>query len=132
LRFKTAAVIDAVRRALNSRGLAVASSDGFQAFDLEIIVPPLIRVPINAIDEGDRGIAMIWRVRIAPRRAAATLAIVAFILLSAGLTFVQTLGATVAIVCAVGLLLGARLRRIPAIIRVAQAQAARAVAGASR
>ena len=45
-----------MRDALVRSGVAVAETDGFQSYDLEIVVPPMIRVPINAVrtDSSDR------------------------------------------------------------------------------
>ena len=71
-----------MRDALIRRGVAVAETDGFQSYDLELVVPPMIRVPINALRRNDRSIAMLYRIRTPPRRALIAAAII-FALLAA-------------------------------------------------
>ena len=57
-----------MRDALVRRGVAVAETDGFQSYDLEIVVPPMIRVPINALRTDDRPrAALAHSTRAAPR-----------------------------------------------------------------
>ena len=48
-RIQSATILAAMRDALVRSGVAVAETDGFQSYDLEIVVPPMIRVPINAL-----------------------------------------------------------------------------------
>ena len=105
-----------MRDALVRRGLAVAETDGFQSYDLQIVVPPMIRVPINAL-RTDASIALRWRTRAAPRRALIAAAVM-FVLLAAGFS----LGAGIVGMVFAALADGAHRRsparvRIPAIIR---------------
>ena len=112
----SATILAALRNALVRSGVAVAETDGFQSYDLEIVVPPMIRVPINSLRQNDGNIALLWRVRPAPRRALIAAA-VTFVLLAAAFS----LGAAFVVVAlaaiAAGLLALNRARRIPAIIK---------------
>jgi glycosyltransferase involved in cell wall biosynthesis len=118
----SATILAAIRDALVHRGVAVAETDGFQSYDLEIVVPPMIRVPINSLRK-DGALALLWRVRLAPRH----------FLIAAGATFVLlgaafSLGAAIVGVAfaalAVGVLAITRARRIPAIISACAAEVA--------
>ncbi len=82
-RFDSATILAAMRDALVRRGVAVAETDGFQSYDLELVVPPMIRAPINALRK-DASIALIWRIRPDPRRALIAAAVVFLVLLAAG------------------------------------------------
>ena len=96
----SAKVLAACREALIRRGLAVAETDGFQSYDLEIVVPPLVRMPINAVREKDGRVSLLWRTRIAPRRALIASAIALLVLLAAGLPLrAPQLGLAFEIVC---------------------------------
>ena len=119
----SANILAALREALVRRGVAVAETDGFQSFDLEIVVPPLIRVPINAL-RNDGSIALLWRVRTAPRRALIIGAISFLVLLAAGFSLRVTTVAVVFAAIAVGLFAINRARRIPAIIKLCAAEVA--------
>ncbi len=116
----SATILAALRNALVRSGVAVAETDGYQSYDLEIVVPPMIRVPINSLRQNDGSIALLWRVRPAPRRALIAAA-VTFVLLAAGFS----LGAAIVVVAlaaiAAGLLALNRARRIPAIIKACAA-----------
>ncbi|MGA6970284.1 MAG: glycosyltransferase [Candidatus Binatus sp.] len=119
----SATILAALRNALVRSGVAVAETDGYQSYDLEIVVPPMIRVPINSLRQNDGSIAVLWRVRPAPRRALIAAA-VTFLLLAAGFS----LGAAIVVVAlaaiAAGLLALNRARRIPAIIKACADQVA--------
>jgi cellulose synthase/poly-beta-1,6-N-acetylglucosamine synthase-like glycosyltransferase len=118
----SAAILDAIREALVHRGVAVAETDGFQSYDLEIVVPPMIRVPINAL-RTDAGLALLWRVRPAPQRALIAAA-VTFVLLAAAFSFGAAIVGVAFAMLAVGLLAITRARRIPAIIKASAAEVA--------
>ena len=83
-RIDSATMLAAMRDALVRRGVAVAETDGFQSYDLEIVVPPTIRAPINALRERRPASLCCWRTRIAPRRALIAAAITLLVLLAAG------------------------------------------------
>ena len=118
----SATILAAMRDALVRRGVAVAETDGFQSYDLEIVVPPMIRVPINALRK-DASVALIWRVRPAPRRALIATAAI-FVLLAACFSLGAGIAGVVLAALAAGLLSLTRARRIPAIIKASAAEVA--------
>jgi GT2 family glycosyltransferase len=121
----SARLLAAMRRALVRRGVAVAVTDGFQSYDLEIIVPPAARAPLNALKR-DRGrVALRWRVRAAPQRPLIVAAIALVVLVAAGLTIGHALGTMVFAGAAAGAIAMIRARRIPAILAGAADDAAR-------
>lgn len=112
----SASVLAATREALIRRGLAVAETDGFQSYDLEIVVPPLVRIPINAVREKDGGVSLLWRIRIAPRRALIAAAIALLVLLAAGLPLRAASAALFLAAIAVAMFAFIRARRVSAIV----------------
>src|ERR1019366_2706352 len=124
VRIDSATILAAIREALVRRGVAVAETDGFQSYDLEIVVAPMIRVPINALLQSDGSIALLWRLRSAPRRALIAAAITLLVLLAAGSSVREGIGGVICAAIAVGLLAIDRARRIPAIIKVCAAEVA--------
>ncbi len=118
----SATILDAIREALVHRGVAVAETDGFQSYDLEIVVPPMIRVPINAL-RTDAGLALLWRVRPAPRRALIAAA-VTFVLLTAAFSMGAAIVGVTFAALAVGVLAITRARRIPSIIKASATEVA--------
>ena len=115
-RIESATILAAMRDALVRSGLAVAETDGFQSYDLEIVVPPTIRVPINAVHTDSR-IALRWRTRIAPRRALIGEAIVLLVILALGFVFHATIWIVAGVAIAHVFLAISRAVRIPAVIR---------------
>jgi cellulose synthase/poly-beta-1,6-N-acetylglucosamine synthase-like glycosyltransferase len=126
-RIDSASILAAVREALVRRGLAVAETDGFQSYDLELVVPPLIRVPINALRQDHGRVALHWRTRSARRRALYAAATVLLILLAAGMSLRAAIVGVICAALAVGLFALARARRIPAVIETAAAEMADAL-----
>ena len=124
VRIDSATILGAIRGALIHRGVAVAETDGFQSYDLEILVAPMIRVPINALLHSDGSVAILWRLRSAPRRALIAAAIMLLVLLAAGLSLRAAIAGVICAAIAVGLLAINRARRIPAIIKVCAAEVA--------
>jgi hypothetical protein len=129
----SARILGAMRDALVHRGLAVAETDGFQSYDLEIIVPPLARIPVNALRAKDGSISLRWRFKIASRRTLIAFAITLVMVL----TLQGPRWAKVFAVVFAALLTGAsalrRGRRIPPIINIcAYEVASRLGLGASR
>ena len=121
----SATLLVAIRDALVRRGLAVAETDGFQSYDLQVVVPPMIRVPINAL-RTDAGIAVLWRTRAAPQHALVAAAVM-FVLLAAGFSLGAGIVGIVFAALAVGLLAITRARRIPAIINACAPEVAGAL-----
>jgi len=111
-----AAILTALRDALVRHGLAVAETDGFQSYDLELVVLPMIRVPINALRRNDGSIALLWRIRSTPRRASIA-ALIVFVVLAAAFSIGAGVVGVVFAGLAVGVLAINRASRIPAIIK---------------
>jgi cellulose synthase/poly-beta-1,6-N-acetylglucosamine synthase-like glycosyltransferase len=122
----SATILAALRDALIRRGVAVAETDGFQSYDLELVVPPMIRVPINALRRNDRSIAMLFRIRTTPRRALVAAAII-FALLAATSSIGAGIVGVIFAALAVGVLAINRASRIPAIIKACAADVAAAL-----
>ena len=122
----SATILAALRDALIRRGVAVAETDGFQAYDLELVVPPMIRVPINALRRNDRSIAILFRIRTTPRRALVAAAII-FALLAATSSIGAGVVGVIFAALAVGVLAINRASRIPAIIKACAADVAAAL-----
>ena len=122
-RIDSATILAAVRDALVHQGIAVAETDGFQSYDLELVVPPMIRVPINVLQRGD-AIALLWRIRSVPRRALLAAAITLLVLLAAGFSLRAGIVGVACAALVVALLAFNRARRIPAIIQLCAAEVA--------
>jgi hypothetical protein len=120
----SASILAAVRDALVRRGVAVAETDGFQSYDLELVVLPMIRVPINALRRNDGRIALLWRTRTAPRRALIAAAVALLVLLAAGFSLSASVIGIACAAIAAGLFAITRARRIPAIIKACAAEVA--------
>jgi cellulose synthase/poly-beta-1,6-N-acetylglucosamine synthase-like glycosyltransferase len=122
----SATILASIRDALVRHGVAVAETDGFQSYDLEIVVPPMVRVPINALRKDDR-IALLWRVRPAPRHFLVAAAVTCA-LLTAGFSLGAAIVGVAFGALAVGVLAITRARRIPAIISACAAEVAASLA----
>ena len=118
----SATILSAVRDALVRR-VAVAETDGFQSYDLKLVVPPLIRVPINALRQNDASIALLWRIRSTPRRALIAAA-VTFVLLAASFSLGAAVVGVVFAALAVGVLAINRARHISPIIKACATEVA--------
>jgi len=107
-----------MRAALFRLGLAVAVTDGFKSWDLNVMLPRPFQFPINAIRIDANSIALVWRMRLQPSSAVA--AVVLFLIsISIGWP-----AAVVCVVFAIGFT--ASVWRVPAAITAA----ARSVADA--
>jgi len=107
-----ATLLPEMRAALVKYGLAVAATDGFKSWDLNIVLPGPARVPINALRSSDGSLALVWRTSLDPMRtifAAAAFVIVAMLL--GWLTIVA-----VAIFVAA---IASGLRRLPSLVTTA-------------
>jgi O-antigen biosynthesis protein len=122
-RFDSATILGAMRDALIRRGVAVAETDGFQSYDLELVIPPMIRAPINALRK-DASIALIWRTRPDPRRGLIAAAVTFLVLLAAGFSLGAGIVGVVLAALAVGLIAITRARRVPAIINACASEVA--------
>ena len=113
----SARVLAATREALVRRGLAVAETDGFQSYDLEIVAPPLVRVPINALREDDGRVSLLWRFQVAPRRALIAAAIALLVLLAAGMPLRTACAVVIIAAIAIAIFAILRARRISKIVK---------------
>jgi hypothetical protein len=120
----SATILAALRDALVRRGVAVAETDGFQSYDLELVVLPMIRVPINALRRNDGSIALLWRTRTAPRHALVAAAVALLLLLAAGFSLSASVIGIACAAIAAGLFAITRARRIPAVIKACAAEVA--------
>ena len=125
-RIESATILAAMRDALVRGGVAVAETDGFQSYDLEIVVPPTIRVPINAV-RTDSSIVLRWRTRTAPRRALIGAAILLLAFLAASFSLEATLAILAGVAIAIIFIAIGRAVRIPAIIRASAGEVARSL-----
>jgi glycosyltransferase involved in cell wall biosynthesis len=122
-RFDATTILAAMRDALIRCGVAVAETDGFQSYDLELVIPPMIRAPINALRK-DASIALIWRTRPDPRGGLIAAAVTFLILLAAGFALGAGIVGVVLAALAVGLIAITRARRVPAIINTCASEVA--------
>ena len=118
--------------ALTKREMTVSATDGFQSYDLEIIVPPLVRVPINALRRKDGSVDLVWRTRIAARRALAVTAFTAIVSSVAGASVGGSIFAVTCVALAAGLIALRRIRLLPGLIDAALRDAAAKSAGTIR
>jgi glycosyltransferase involved in cell wall biosynthesis len=124
---EAAAVLAAMRRALIRRGVAVAVTDGFQAYDLLAIAPPMIRAPLNALTRERGSVAVRWRMRAEPRRALVVAGCVFVVLLAAGLSLDESMVAVIlAALASAGFAL-TRARQVAAAISAAAVEASAAL-----
>ncbi|MGA9724191.1 MAG: glycosyltransferase [Candidatus Binatus sp.] len=122
-RIQSATILAAIRDALVRSGVAVAQTDGFQSYDLEIVVPPTIRVPINAVRTGS-SIVLRWRTRTAPGRALLAASVTMLVFLAAGFSLHATIASLAGVAIANGLIAISRAVRIPAIIKACATEVA--------
>ncbi len=86
-----------IRAALVKYGLAVAATDGFKAWDLNIVLPPAVRVPLNALRQSDGTLALAWRTKTEPTRTIIAAAVVFIALIACGLSAIGAIGGTAAV-----------------------------------
>jgi O-antigen biosynthesis protein len=115
------AVADGLRYALFRRGLVVAGNTGFEPFDLQILLGPVCRVPLNALWQEDGGLCLRWRLGASPTPILCVTAIVVG-LFAAGRWMGGAALATAAIAWAAALTIPP-LTRLPATLRDALIEA---------
>ena len=116
-------IIGATHATLVRRGVAVITTDGYQSYDLEIIVPPALRVPILFLRRPE-GIVLGWRVRVAPMPAIIIGAALFVVLMLGGLPLEAAIAMLVIVGVIAALVALARLRRVPGLIAAAAAEVA--------
>jgi hypothetical protein len=116
-------IIEATHATLVRRGVAVITTDGYQSYDLEIIVPPAVRVPILFLRRPE-GIALGWRVRLAPMPAIVVGVALFIVLMLGGLPLEAAIAMLVIVGVFAALVALVRLRRVPGLIAAATAEVA--------
>jgi len=117
-------LMEAVHQALVRRGAAVAVTDGYEPYDLQIRVPPLIRVPILILQQ-QWELSVGWRVQPALTPMLITALIVFVALMLIGVTPIGAAGGTLAALVVAAAAAWYRVRKLPALIAGAVADAAR-------
>jgi hypothetical protein len=74
-------------------------------------------MPINAVREKDGHVSLLWRTRIAPRRAMIVSAIALLVLLAAGLSLRAASAALILAAIAIAVFAFVRARRVSAIVQ---------------
>ena len=116
-------VVEALRAALVRRGLTVARGGGYDPYDLRILTPPWLRVPILAL-ERDWQTSIGWHTRLAVWRIAIPAAALFAILTLGRVATVTALAIVVGVTLIAGAIALSRARRIPAVIAAAAAEIA--------
>jgi glycosyltransferase involved in cell wall biosynthesis len=122
----SAALLAELRAALVKYGLAVAATDGFKAWDLNLVLPPAIRVPLNALRMSDGTIALAWRTKTEPTGTIVAAALIFVALIACGASPIASLGGT-AVLLAIAIAPAiVRLRRVPSMLAAAAESIAKA------
>jgi O-antigen biosynthesis protein len=117
-------LLDAMRGALVRHGLATAAGDRYETYDLVIVIPPAMRVHINGLELEDGRVALSWRAIPVTRRIGAVAAAIVVVMLTTGFSVIGGIAAAAIVgVCAAALAV-MRLSRLPAVLKVAAADAA--------
>ena len=125
-RMDSAVLLAEMRAALVKYGLAVAATDGFKAWDLNIVLPPALRVPLNALRMSDGTLALAWRTKTEPTRTIVAAALIFIALIACGLSAIGAIGATVVLI-AIGIGPAiVRLQRVPSLLAATAESIARA------
>jgi len=106
-------------------GLAVAVTDGFQTWDLNVVLPPALRVPINALRQDDGAIAIAWRTTLDAGRTAVAAGVIFAILAVAGFSFAFAIVAAAALIAIAIVPAISRLTQVPSMLRAAAEAAAK-------
>jgi hypothetical protein len=117
-------LLDALRAALVREGLAAAPGDDFQNWDLQILLPPAIRVPLNAVDEGGGRVSLRWRLDLDRRAVAIAAGVVVVLLMVAGASWLGGLIVFGFAAAAFVMIAASRAAVIPAAIRRSAAEVA--------
>jgi hypothetical protein len=122
-----APLLDAMRAALVRHGLAAATGDRYETYDLVIVIPPAMRVHLNGLELEDGRVALSWRALPAGRRIAAAAASIVVVMLATGFSGIGAVAAVaIAGVCSAALAV-LHLSRLPAALKAAAADAVAAL-----
>jgi hypothetical protein len=114
-------MIEVLYLALIRRGLAVAKGGSYDSFDLQIIVPPYIRVAVLLMRNGNT-LSLAWRTGAAGWRIAASLAALLILLLVGGFSLPAAIAICGLASGAVAFLALRRAWRVPGVIYAASAE----------
>ena len=106
-------------------GLAVAATDGFQTWDLNVVLTPAIRVPLNALRMNESTVAVAWRTTAEPQKMLIAAIMVFIVLIAAGMRLTGSILATAAIIAGAIVPAMLRLRRVPSILNAVAESIAR-------
>jgi hypothetical protein len=112
-------LLASIHEVLVKYGLAVAVTDGFQAWDLNLVLTPTIRMPLNGLRMNDGTIALAWRTTAETRPALIAGFVVFVVLIAAGMSWIGSLVATAGIAAVALSPAILHLRRVPSIINAA-------------
>ncbi len=121
-------LIQALRAALIRRGVAVAVSDGFEPFDLEILMTPALRIALNAMVPEQGGMTLRWRLRLELAPILAVLAALILLPLMTRQPWPIVIAAPILAALAWAALAAPRIRRIGGLIEAAARAASAEVA----
>ncbi len=120
----TGALMGRIANLLVRFGLAVAITDGFQDWDLNVVLVPALRVPLNIVRESDGRFALVWRASAEPAPIAIGTLLLFLVLIGAGLGWALAAVAAVAGALAVMAPAILHLRAVPSLLHAAATQAA--------
>lgn len=121
----SAPILERIRAALFRFGVAVAVTDGFQAWDLNVVLPPALRVSINALRNRDGSVALAWRTNSDARRIIIAAILTFVVLLAAGFGWSSALIVTLVLTAIALTPAILRLVRVPSLLHAAAAAAAK-------
>ncbi len=120
----TGALLDSLRASLVRNGIATAPSDGFESYDVQILLPPAVRIPLNAVDEGGGRIALRWRIDVDRRAIAIAAGVLVLLLLIAGASWLGGLIVFAFAAAAFAMIAASRATAVPVILRACLEEAA--------
>ncbi len=117
------AMVAALRAALVRRGFAAAKSDGYEPYDLIVVLPGPLRLRLNLLTPEDGRIVLSWRVSVNAPAVALWLAGWALVLALGGFDAAMVAAMVLATALGVALVELARIRWLPANLKAAAAEA---------
>ncbi|HZO81794.1 MAG TPA: glycosyltransferase [Candidatus Binataceae bacterium] len=117
------AAADALRAALVRRGFAAAKSDGYEPYDLMVVLPEPLRLRLNLLAQDDGRVALSWRVSVNAPAIALWLGGWALVLALGGFDAAMVVAIVLASTLGVALIELARIRWLPANLTAAAAEA---------
>jgi GT2 family glycosyltransferase len=116
-------LLEALRAALLRRGFAVAKSDGYEPYDLMVVLPAPLQLRLNLLAQEGGRIALSWRVSVNAPTVALWAAGWALVLAIGGFDAALVLAIVLASALGVAVAELARIRWLPATLKAAAAEA---------